>query len=121
MKTIEEETVWVAVIIIHNILWKIKHMNCHWEPQFLKSNIKKSMLNIIIFKSSKLSYHKVMEFFHQGIQPKVCPALSEVVLAHSTNHNSSLGQLFQRCWYSLHLRCQLQPTANFLQHLKKCY
>ncbi len=83
-----------------------------------------------------------MECFHQGIQPKVCPALSEVVLGHSMNHNfslgllfvflsfyisdflsslnqkSSLGQLFQRCLYSLHLRCQLQPTAYFLKHLK---
>ena len=102
----------------------------------------KSMTNKIIFKSSKLKYHKVMECFHQGIKPKVCPALSEVVLGHSTNHNSSLGQLFvflsfcipdflssmnqksslgqlfQRCWYSHHLRCQLQPTANFLQHFK---
>ena len=102
------------------------------------------MTNRIIFKSSKLTYHKVMEFSHQDIQPKVCPALSEVVLGHSTNHNSSLGQLFvflsfcisdflssrnqksslgqlfQRCWYNLHLRCQLQPTANFQQHFKNC-
>ena len=59
-----------------------------------------------------------MECFHQGILPKVCPALSEVVLAHSMNHNSSLSQLPQRCWYSLHLRCQLQPGAHFLQHFK---
>jgi hypothetical protein len=83
-----------------------------------------------------------MECFHQGILPKVCPALSEVVLAHSMNHNSSLsqffvflsfcisdfrsstnqnsplGQLFQRCLYSRHLRYQLQPTAYFLQHFK---
>ena len=87
----------------------------------LKKNIEiKSMANIIILKYSNLKYHKLMECFHQDIQPKVCPALSEVVLGHSTNQNSSLGQLFQRCWYSLHLRCQLQPTANFLQHFKNC-
>jgi hypothetical protein len=92
------------------------------------------MSNKIIKKSSKFKYHKVMEFSHQDIQPKVCSALLEVVLGHSTNqdsslgqlfvflsslnHNSSLGQLSQRCWYSLHLRCQLQPTANFLKFFK---